>query len=418
MLRRAASALILPLLLGACGVSSLATGPNVGDLLLGVMLPLHDSQAPLATQELNGIEVAVDAANASGGVQGRRLRLLVRDVTTREAIEPAVQSLKAAGARVVLGTYSSALSIPAAHSVSAAGLLYWETGAVADQVTGEGLPRVFRVGAAGSNLGRGSAAFATEQLAPRLNRRIQDLRITVVQEHDPYGDSVALAAFSEASRRGAQVSPVITYDARQPDWDAVFSAVTAAHPDVLVLASYIPDGVAFRRAMLSRNVRVGALIGSTMAECGPEFGAELGDDAIGVFASDRPPHGFNASALSGDARAAYNRLATDYQLRFGVVPGEEPISSYSATWALVHYVMPAATTLDPEGIAAAANGVDLASGDLPNGAGLKFSRVAADRGQNTRAASVVWQWQSLRHSVTVWPPVLATGRVALVPLPR
>jgi branched-chain amino acid transport system substrate-binding protein len=382
------------------------------------MLPLHDSQAPLAQQELNGIEIAVDAANSSGGIQGRRLRLITRDVTTREAVEPAVQSLKEAGASVVLGTYSSALSIPAAYSASVAGLVYWETGAVADQVTGEALPRVFRVGAAGSNLGHGSAVFATEQLAPRLIRSVRELRLTVVQEHDPYGDSVAGAAISEATRRGARVSPVITYDARHPDWNAVFSAVTAAHPDVLVLASYIPDGVAFRRAMLRRNVKVGALIGSTMAECGPEFGAELGNDAIGVFASDRPSHGFNPAALGGDARAAYNHLATAYQLRFGVVPGEEPISGYSATWALVHDVLAIAKTLDPEGIAAAANRVDLANGALPNGAGLKFSQAGADRGQNTRAASVVWQWQGFRHSVTVWPPVLATGKVAMVPLPR
>lgn len=418
MLRSAARVLVLPLCLGACGVASPAVRADSGDLVLGVMLPLHDSQAPLARQELSGIEVAVDAANNSGGIRGHKLRLVIRDVVTREAVEPAVQALRAAGATVVLGTYSSALSIPAAYSTSAAGLVYWETGAVADQVTGEALPRVFRVGAAGSSLGRGSAVFATEQLAPRLNRQVQDLRVTVVQEHDPYGDSVAAAAVSEASHRGAQVSPVITYDARQPDWDAVFSAVTAARPDVLVLASYIPDGVAFRREMLNRNIKVGALIGSTMAECGPEFGAELGNDAVGVFASDRPAQGFNPSALSGDARAAYNRLATDYQLRFGVVPGEEPISGYSATWALVHDVLPIARTFDSEAIAAAANGVDLASGDLPNGAGLRFSQAAADRGQNTRAASVIWQWQSFRHSVTVWPPVLATGRIALVPLPR
>jgi branched-chain amino acid transport system substrate-binding protein len=418
MLRRAVCATLLPLCLGACGVVSGASAPMGGDLVLGVMLPLHDSQAPLARQELNGIQIAIDAANSSGGVHGRRLRLLTRDVTTREAIDPAVRGLKASGAQVILGTYSSALSIPAAYSASAAGLVYWETGAVADQVTGEALPRVFRVGASGSTLGHGSAAFAAEQLAPRLQRSIRELRVTVVQEHDPYGDSVAASAITEATRRGAEVSPVITYDARNPDWDSVFAGVLAARPDVLILASYIPDGVAFRRAMLSRHVRVGALIGSTMAECGPEFGAELGNDAIGVFASDRPPHGFNPDALSGDARAAYDTLANDYQARFQAVPGEEPISGFSATWALVHNVLPAAARLDPGAIAAAANRIDLAVGALPNGAGLRFSQDLSDRGQNTRAASVVWQWQGYRKSVTVWPATLATGSVTLVPLPR
>ncbi|MFN2465896.1 MAG: ABC transporter substrate-binding protein [Candidatus Dormibacteria bacterium] len=414
MLRRAALGLLVPVLVAACG----SPATSASGLVLGVVLPLHGPQTSLAAEELNGIEIAVDAANSAGGVQGRRIRLATRDVTTREGVDGAVGSLKAEGAPVILGAYSSSLSIPAAYSVSRAGQVYWETGAVADQVTGEALRGVFRVGAAGSNLGMGSAVFATEQLAPRLGRAVSDLHVTVVQEHDPYGDSVAGAAIKELRRRGAQVSPVVEYDARTPDWDRVMPAVVASQPDVLVLASYIPDGVAFRREMLARKVRVGALIGSTMAECGPEFGAALGDDAIGVFASDRPTRGFNPAALSGEARVAYDRLASEYQRRFHRVPGEEAISGYSSAWALVHHVLPGARSLDAAGITAAAEAADLPNGALPNGAGIMFSQAAADRGQNLRASSVVWQWQGYRKSVTVWPAVLATGQVAMVPLPR
>jgi hypothetical protein len=39
-------------------------------------------------------------------------------------------------------------------------------------------------------------------------------------------------------------------------------------------------------------------------------------------------------------------------------------------------------------------------------------------GQNTRAASVIWQWQGVRHSVTVYPAVYATGSPDFIPLPR
>jgi branched-chain amino acid transport system substrate-binding protein len=415
MLRRAACALLLPVVIGGCGPVG-AGGAN--DLLLGVMLPLHGTQAPLATQELDGIQIAVDAANQAGGVQGRRLRVATQDVATREATVLGVQALKTQGARVVLGTYSSQLSVPAAHAASSAGLVYWETGAVADQLTGEALPRVFRVGAAGTNLGRSSAAFAAEQLAPRLGKAVTELRITVVQEHDPYGDSVAGAAMAEAARLGMRVAPVIHYDARRPVWGEVLGAVEASRPDILVLASYIPDGVAFRRAMLAANLKVGALIGSTMAECGPEFGAALGDDAIGVFASDRPTHGFNPGALGAEGKTAYDLLAAEYHRRHQGPPTEEAISGFSAAWALVHHVLPAAAGLDPGSIAAAAEKIDLAGGTLPNGAGLRFSRQAAERGQNLRAASVIWQWQGFRRSVTVWPAVFATGEIGLVPLPR
>jgi len=414
MLRRAAGALTLLLLLTACAGRTAASP----EFVLGLVVPLHGGDVARATEDLHGVQVAVDEANRRGGVRGRRVRLVTADASTREAAEPAVKYLKSAGATVVMGTYSSQLSIPLAHATAAAGLVYWEAGAVADQVTGEGLRHVFRVGASGANLGHGSAVFATEQLAPRLHTAVADLHVTVVQEHDAYGDSVAAATISEASRRGAQVAPTILYDAYRPDWDRVLPSVAASKPDILVLASYVPDGVAFRREMLSRKLRVGAFIGTTMAECGPEFGAMLGDDAIGVFASDRPTRGFNPSVLTADARRAYDRLLSGYQSKFHTAPAEEAIGAYSAAWALLHHVAPAARSLDTTGIDAAALQADLAEGALPNGAGLRFSQAHPDLGQNLRASSVIWQWQGFRQSVTVWPPVLATGEVAMVPLPR
>src|SRR4029079_3513543 len=88
------------------------------------------------------------------------------------------------------------------------------------------------------------------------------------------------------------------YTMSVPDWRSVMADLAAARPDVLILASHIPDGIAFRQAMLAAGLRVGALIGSTMAECDPDFAGELGSDAIGIFASDRPTAGFQSSALA------------------------------------------------------------------------------------------------------------------------
>ena len=414
MLRRELCALLLPVLVGACNVQA-ATSQ---EFILGLVAPTSGDAGLAAREDIRGAQVAVDEVNREGGVQGHRVRLVSQAADTREATGPAVSALRSAGATVVMGSYSSQLSMPTAAATSGAGLVYWEAGAVADQVTGQALPRVYRVGASGANLGRGSATFAAQQLAPMLHIPVADLRVTVVEEHDPYGDSVAGAVIKEATARGARVAPEISYDAYRPDWNAVFAAVNADHPDVLVLASYIPDGVAFRREMLSRGLRVGALIGTTMAECGPEFGAELGNDAIGVFASDRPTSGFNPAALDPGARRAYDLLVTQYRAQFNAAPGEEAVASFSAAWALLHHVVPAARSISVAAIDAAAQAADLPAGALPNGAGLRFSSAQADRGQNQRASSVVWQWQGYRHSVTVWPPVLATAQPAFIPLPR
>ena len=239
--------------------------------------------------------------------------------------------------------------------------------------------------------------------------------------------------------------------------------LAAAKPSVIILASDIADGVAFRQAMLAAGLKVQALIGSTMAECTPDFAGELGADAIGIFASDRPTGGFQPSALNPAALALYNRLAVAWAKDNPVAapndsygdnggseaestapgstpvivgpigedsaaagPTEEALSGFSAAWVLFHDVLPAAAgdsqtaghALSPTSIAAAARGLDLPEGSLPNGAGVRFSTAPGSLGQNLRAAAVIWQWQAVQQYAYVWPPTYATASIKYVPLSR
>jgi len=405
------------MVLAAC-----ATAPTVPatatSVKVGAVFPLSGPQAPLAKQEYAGVQIARDLVNADGGVDGVPISLLTKDLTAQSDAAARVDELKTEGVQSIIGGYSSSLSMPASAAAQSRGLLYWESGAVADELTGRGYPLVFRVGATGSNLGAMSSHFAAQVLAPQLNRSPWSLRMVIVHNLDAYPTSVATAAAQQAVREGIQVVATVVYDAHAPDWPAVLAQIRTAQPDILVLASYIADGVDFRRAMLKSGLHVGALIGSTMAQCVPDFGALLGADAIGVFASDRPPHGFNPAALNDTGRAIYARFAATYRREFGADPTEESLAGFSAAWTLFHYVMPRAHDLSAAALASAARGVDLPDGTLANGAGIKFASTADLMGQNVRAASVIWQWQGVRHSVTVYPPVFATGTVGFIPLPR
>lgn len=410
------AALLLPGLLAAgCG-----QGPD--PVRIGAVFPLTGPQAGgYAQDELAGVEIARDLVNAGGGVTGRPIQLDLRDLPGRDVGPERAAELHRDGVPVVLGAYSSDLSMPVSAATAAEGMVYWEAGAVADQLTGRGLSTVFRVGATGSTLGQNSAAFAAARLAPMLGRPAAGLRVSIVEADDDYAHSVADAAAASARAAGMQVVSTATYFSGRPDWAPVMSQLQAARPDILILASHIPDGVAFRRAMLAADLHVGALIGSTMAECGPEFGELLGPDAVGVFASDRPGGGFDPAKLNPDGRRLYARLAAAWKQRRGGEPTEEGLSGFSAAWALFHDVLPAAAAsggLDAAHIAAAARRADLASGSLPNGAGLQFATTPDRLGQNLRAAAVIWQWQAVRQSVVVWPSDYATGVARFVPLPR
>ena len=441
------------------GCVSPAASPSVqapaptGEIRIGAVFPLASNAGGLAKEELAGVQAAADVANAEGGIDGRRIVLDVQDLEPGADAAAMMRKLSVDGATVVIGAYSSALSIPASQAASDAGLVYWEAGAVADQLTGRGLPLVFRVGASGANLGSNSAEFAATQLAPRLGKASGRLRIAIVAANDDYARSVADAAATAARAAGTPVVATLTYDLTVPDWAGIMAQLKTASPDVIILASHIPDGVAFRRAMLAANLHVGALIGSTMAECDPDFAGDLGPDAVGVFASDRPTGGFQPSALDPAARALYDRLAGVWASRGGgsyspgeygttapdssppeytitgpieagsvdAGPSEEALSGFSAAWALFHDVLPAAAhsgSLDAGSIATAARSIDLPTGSLPNGAGLRFSSDPATLGQNERAAAVIWQWQAVRSYTFVWPPTYQTGEVEFVPLAR
>jgi branched-chain amino acid transport system substrate-binding protein len=410
--------ILLPLVVVLACLAAFAAPTSAARVIrVGALFPLTGVMSPLAQQEYQGVEIARDMTNLEGGVGGVPVHLDARELDNPADAAAQVRSLKSDGVSVVLGTYSSALSVPASAAAAAAGLTYWEAGAVADQVTGRGLPGVFRVGASGTNLGTNSATFAATVLAPRLHLTPARTRVSVVLEDDGYGHSVADSAVASARALGMNVVSYTTYNPYNPAFAPVLATVAAAHPDILILASYIADGVAFRRAMLAAHLHVGALIGSTMAECGPDFGAELGTAAIGVFASDRPTQGFNARVLTPDARATYERFATAWKQSTGIAPTEEGLAGFSAAWALFHDVLPRATSMSAGAIAAAARTLDMPLGSLPNGAGVLFSRSTTSLGQNTRAAAVIWQWQAVRHSVTVWPPVAATGTPQMIPLP-
>jgi branched-chain amino acid transport system substrate-binding protein len=447
-------ALLLAIVLCGCGAGS----PNAGPIRIGAVFPISGNAASLAGPELTGVRIAVDHVNADGGIAGRKIELVVRDVQSREEAAEAMGKLHDQGVRLVIGAYSSDLSIAASQAAEKAGLLYWEAGAVADRLTGRGLPHVFRVGASGSNLGANSSAFAATELASRLGKPVSQLRVGIAVADDEYARSVADAAEATARERGMPVVVRRSYNLALPDWPSVMADLAAARPDVLILASHIPDGIAFRQAMLAAGLKVGALIGSTMAECDPDFAGELGPDAIGVFASDRPTAGFQSSALGPEAAAAYARFAAawasgakggssegdgltsgdeEYGRGYGAdaeytihgpaedasaEESEEALAGYSAAWALFRHVLPTAAAsggaLDADAVAAAARALDLPDGTLPNGAGVRFSTDPARLGQNERAAAVIWQWQAVKTYTFVWPPTYATGSVQFVPLSR
>jgi branched-chain amino acid transport system substrate-binding protein len=410
---RALALLLVLLLMASCGGPA---GDSSEPVRVGAIYPLSGTQGMGGIDEYHGVRVAAELVNADGGVNGRPVVLDQVDVPEADAAPGAIKALADRGVNLVLGSYGSTISSPAAAAAAGHGSLFWETGAVGKLAgPGEG-DLVFRVAPTGGLLGRGAIRFVADQLAPKLGREASSLRFAIAAVDDVYGAAVADGARAELRERKLETVADVAYDPRRYDPAKVVGELRAARPDVLFVVAYLEDGVALRREQVRQHLPLLASIGTSSSYCMPEFGALLGKDAVGLFASDKPDtHGINPSGLAPDARALLERADAAYQKANGHSMSAAALAGFSGAWALFRHVLPAASSTEPADVATAARRARIPAGGLPNGSGLEFAPPGGvDAGANLRAASVIWEWTRVNRREVTWPPQFATADIAAV----
>jgi branched-chain amino acid transport system substrate-binding protein len=401
----------LALLLAAAGC-----GRADGPLVVGAVYPTGGEQGPGGVEEARGLRLAAELVNERGGVRGRPVRIRLLPADRAEAAPGAVERLAASGAALIAGSYGSTISQPAAVTAARLGLPYWETGAVGEMDAAAKPGRLtFRFPPTGGTLGRAAVRFMEETLLPRLDED-PGLRYGVTFADDVYGRTVAEGALAELRDRDLPLAGRFPYDPRTVDPGRLARRIGRAGTDVLVVVAYLEDGVALRRALLRHDVSLAASIGTSSAYCHPEFGAILGDDAVGLFASDKPDADYvREDRLTADAAEILAWGRREFAERFGEPMSAAALSGFSAGWALFRHVLPSAASDAAEDVAAAALDLRLPQGSLPNASGLHLAGGGhPEPGANLAAASVVWQWVAPRVRAVVWPPELAEER--LVPM--
>jgi branched-chain amino acid transport system substrate-binding protein len=222
----------------------------------------------------------------------------------------------------------------------------------------------------------------------------------------------------QARAQGFNIRGVLTYDPYHMNMPALIGRMKLLRPDVVLVAAYVQDAITLRREVLRQGVHPAAMVGTSSAFCMHAFGDTLGQKALGLFASDKPDATFSANALLPSARALRTRATQAYQRAYGVPMTASAVAGFVAGWTLFHNVLPDARSEAPADVRRAALAVNLPNGSEINGAGIRFAGPGApDEGQNLRAISVIWQWQTPGHEVVVYPASYATAHPLWVPLP-
>jgi len=387
------------------------------EITVGAVYPVAGSQGPGGIEEFRGLQLAADLANEHGGIDGRPVRLRLVPVESSDGAPEAVRRLADEGTPVVVGSYGSTISMPAAEEATRQGVVFWETGAVGQMgPDAAGGRLVFRFAPSGAALGRSAVSFVSEQLLPLVEAGPDAPRYSVTYVDDAYGRSVGLGAVDKIHRAGLRLAGTFPYRLERVDFGRLVRRIDRAGTDVLVVVSYMDDAVAMRRAMLRAGVELVAGIGTSSSYCHPAFGAALGPDAVGLFASDKPDGAHvDPDALAPEAARALGWARDEYRRRFDVPMSAAALTGFAGGWALFHHVLPEARSMDPGGVADAILRTRVPLGGLPNASGLDFAgQDHPEAGANLRAATVIWEWVRPGTRAVVWPLALADSPI--VPL--
>ena len=389
---------------------------------IGVLEPFTGPWAKNGNESYVAMEIARDMINEKGGVGGKKIVYIRGDAPDPSAGKSeAERIITQEGVKLITGTYASPLGIAISAEAERHGVIHWETIASADIITHRGYKHVFQVGPAASRYGKEAFDFSKEELAKRLSKKFEDLRIALLWENRAFGTAVGNGARARAKELGIKLVYDEGYDQFMTDMTALVQKLKDTKPDVLVVISFINDTVLLHRKAKELNFYVPAVIGVSAGHSVPDLKDSLGTAVNGIFVSDLPVL-VNPKALLPKVQAASEEFNKRYEKIQHRVPAGHAVASFAALWTLFNDVLPKAKSMDPEDVRAAALSMDLPAGSLINGSGLKFSNFdhpndPKDAGQNLLSAIGVWQWQNMAAR-QVYPKSLATNDIIMVPLPE
>ena len=220
----------VPHLIVAAVALAVPAGAAWADIKVGFNVPLTGFAAADGKSALEGAKLAIEQANAKGGVAGQRLDLVVYDdqASPKEAVPVATKLVeKDAVVAAVSGSYSGSTRAAAAI-FQRAQVPYVVSYAIHPDITLAG-DYMFRVSAMGEVQGRGGA-----KLAQSLGKK----KVVIITVKNDFGQALA-AGFKEAAPKlGLNIANEYEYGMADRQFGPLVSKVKADNPEVIYASGY------------------------------------------------------------------------------------------------------------------------------------------------------------------------------------
>ncbi|WP_304309168.1 ABC transporter substrate-binding protein [Pseudacidovorax intermedius] len=248
------------------------------EIVIGDILPLTGPPALLGVAHNLGVKLAVAEANAAGGIQGRKLRLISEDdgyvpSRTIQGVRKLVNSDKVFALTSISGTAQAQAAMP----------LIKQTGlpAMAPITTYEGLykPTIKNVFAVGYDM-----RDAVYELVSRMAERFPDKKWALISQDDDYGENVREGFERAAKEKKLQVVSTQVYKKGQSDFSSEILKVKQSGADALMAGGVLGENV----TMAKELERVGHKIpmGVTYVSRVPASAKMMGSAGDNVYTVD------------------------------------------------------------------------------------------------------------------------------------
>lgn len=376
---------------------------------IGAVNPYSGPLALYGDELARGYQLAVNERNAKGGVLGKKIELVRGDAANpQQGIAAVDQLVTRDKVDVLVGTYISAVSNSASDAALRHQKLYWDTNAIAAELTERKLPNFVRSGPHGAFFAEMSVRAIVEMIAPALGKKPNEVTVWLEHEDSIYGKTIVDVQKKELEAKGVKITGIGAHNFRAADLTDVVLRARKANPDVWVQTGYVPDGNLMLKTAREQGYKPKAMLwvgtGDTF-ETLDALGAEY-LEGLFVVSYPRP-----------DVAAKFGPGATEYLASYRKAYNREPVAPQGmAAFTGMHMLLDAiaaAGTTEMNKVRAAAASMDKPLSTYPTGFGVKFD----DKMQNTRAYPTVIQWQGGKQ-VTVYPDPARSASVKIVNVPR
>ena len=377
---------------------------------IGALFAFSGPLAFLGQETFRGAEIASQIVNEQGGINGAQIVWDKADAGSPAQARSEAERLAGSGIKVVFGTNSSGLAIPASQVLEQQKVIFWEPGSAADEITRRGYKYTFRTVPAGQQWAYTLADFAVDKLTPVLGKTTDTVKIAIKYDDGAFGNSIDKSLAARLQEKNVKVVANEQYSARATDLSSLVLKLKESGADIILSTDYPNDAILFARQSKELGLPTKAVVGWAGIAF-PKFRQDLGDYADGMMSINLPVD-IDPSRLSPEIRKIREEFHARYKARVGHEPPAFAAAGFDGALALFKYVLPKAKSYDADAIRDAAMAADVPEGGLTMGWGLKFSdgKSSVYTGQNTRAKVGVTQWQDGKL-ILVAPEELATGAV-------